>query len=138
MTQKQEENRRYHITKGNSPVCINCGKDLTEIGKYGGFDCISSTEENKKFSKLVGVCNCICHCGLDNKCFTDHDKECEDCTPSSPPEEWELSKYVDDMVKEKHKTCLTNQFDNGMFWAYKDIQGKIDKLKQDLLGKEKG
>lgn len=39
--------------------------------------------------------------------------------------EKELVKYVDDMVVEKHKTCLYDQFDNGMFWAYKDIQQKL-------------
>ena len=37
----------------------------------------------------------------------------------------DLEEYVDQKVKEKHKTCLTSDFDNGQFWAYKDIQQKI-------------
>lgn len=32
----------------------------------------------KKIGKLVGVCNCQCHCGL-KECFTDHDTSCEHC-----------------------------------------------------------
>lgn len=30
----------------------------------------------KKTGKLVGVCNCICHCGL-KECFTNHDEDCK-------------------------------------------------------------
>ena len=32
----------------------------------------------KKIGKLVGVCNCECHCGLKN-CFVNHDKLCKHC-----------------------------------------------------------
>lgn len=37
----------------------------------------------KKIGKLVGVCNCICHCGLED-CFTEHDKSCEHCSKEQP------------------------------------------------------
>jgi len=33
-----------------------------------------------------------------------------------------LDKYLDEKIKEKHKTCLTDQFDNGYFWALKELQ----------------
>lgn len=34
----------------------------------------------KKLGKLVGVCNCQCHCGLpDDRCFTEHDEVCDHC-----------------------------------------------------------
>jgi hypothetical protein len=44
----------------------------------------------------------------------------------------ELEKYVDCKIKELHKNCLTDQFDNGGFWAYKDIQQKLRFLKQPV------
>jgi hypothetical protein len=33
-----------------------------------------------------------------------------------------LLDYVSEKVIEKHKTCLENQFDNGYFWAMKELQ----------------
>lgn len=52
-------------------------------------------EAVKKTGKLVGVCNCQCHCGL-KECFVDHDEKCE-CSchpkPSLPPIE-PLVKYL--------------------------------------------
>jgi hypothetical protein len=33
-----------------------------------------------------------------------------------------LLNYVSNKVIEKHKTCLINQFDNGYFWAMKELQ----------------
>ena len=36
-----------------------------------------------------------------------------------------LLDYISTKVIEKHKTCLTDQFDNGYFWAMKDLQEKI-------------
>lgn len=38
----------------------------------------------------------------------------------------DLEKFVDSKVSEKHKTCLTDQFDNGYFWAMKDVQQIIN------------
>jgi hypothetical protein len=32
----------------------------------------------KKTGKLVGVCNCKCHCDL-KECFTEHDNKCSHC-----------------------------------------------------------
>jgi hypothetical protein len=32
----------------------------------------------KKQGKLVGVCNCQCHCDL-KECFTEHDRSCKHC-----------------------------------------------------------
>jgi hypothetical protein len=37
----------------------------------------------------------------------------------------ELLDYVSEKVIEKHKTCLENQFDNGYFWAMKELQSLI-------------
>lgn len=36
-----------------------------------------------------------------------------------------ILEYVGDNVIEKHKTCLTNTFDNGYFWAMKELQSFI-------------
>jgi hypothetical protein len=36
-----------------------------------------------------------------------------------------LLKYVSDQVSEKHKTCLTDMFDNGWFWAMKELQSML-------------
>ena len=36
-----------------------------------------------------------------------------------------LLDYVSEKVIEKHKTCLTDQFDNGYFWAMKELQELI-------------
>lgn len=33
-----------------------------------------------------------------------------------------IEEYVLKKVKEKHKTCLVDQFDNGYFWAMKELQ----------------
>ncbi len=33
-----------------------------------------------------------------------------------------LDNYVDEKIKEKHITCLTDDFDNGYFWAMKELQ----------------
>lgn len=43
-----------------------------------------------------------------------------------------LINYVSDKVIEKHKTCLEVHFDNGYFWAMKELQelllkGKFNK-----------
>lgn len=38
-----------------------------------------------------------------------------------------ILEYVSSMVIEKHKTCLIDQFDNGYFWAMKELQEKIIK-----------
>ena len=35
-------------------------------------------KQNKKTGKLVGVCNCKCHCGL-KECFVNHDNICTHC-----------------------------------------------------------
>lgn len=36
--------------------------------------------EESKQGKLVGVCNCKCHCSLkEEKCITNHDSVCEHC-----------------------------------------------------------
>lgn len=37
-----------------------------------------------------------------------------------------LIKYVDEQIKILHKTCTKNDYDNGKFWAYKDIQKWIN------------
>lgn len=37
----------------------------------------------KKTGKLIGVCNCICHCGLKD-CFTNHEINCEHCSDRPP------------------------------------------------------
>jgi len=42
-----------------------------------------------------------------------------------------LLSYVSEMVIEKHKTCLTDQFDNGYFWAMKELQEMLLKGKFD-------
>jgi len=34
---------------------------------------------------------------------------------------------VNEKVKEYHKDCLTDMFINGKFWAYKEMQGYLDK-----------
>lgn len=39
---------------------------------------------------------------------------------------------VDERVKFYHKTCLTDDFDNGKFWGYKDMQGFLSELKSQL------
>ena len=43
-----------------------------------------------------------------------------------------LEEYVDQKVREKHKTCLTDDFDNGYFWAMKGVQEFIKKNKNDV------
>lgn len=40
----------------------------------------------------------------------------------------EVSSYVDAKVQEKHKKCLIEQFENGYFWAMKDMQTVLAKL----------
>lgn len=40
-------------------------------------------------------------------------------------EELSILDYVSDKVIEKHKTCLTDPFDNGYFWAMKELQSLI-------------
>lgn len=70
-------------------------------------------------------CGCSCHSiklGWCNTCCWNHINKMK--TQKDKPQE-KLEEYVDRMVKEKHKTCLTDQFDNGMFWAYKDIQKRL-------------
>jgi len=37
----------------------------------------------------------------------------------------ELLHLIGDQIIEKHKTCLTDQFDNGYFWGCKDMQSFI-------------
>lgn len=34
----------------------------------------------------------------------------------------EIENEIDEKVKLYHKTCLISDFDNGQFWAYKDMQ----------------
>ena len=36
-----------------------------------------------------------------------------------------ILEYVCDKVIEKHKTCLTDLFDNGYFWGMKELQSFI-------------
>ncbi len=36
-----------------------------------------------------------------------------------------LLDYISDKAIEKHKTCLQDQFDNGYFWAMKELQSLI-------------
>jgi len=43
-----------------------------------------------------------------------------------------LEEYVDQKVREKHKTCLTDDFDNGYFWAMKGVQEFIKKSKNEV------
>ena len=38
----------------------------------------------------------------------------------------DLDSYLQTKINEKHKTCLTDEFDNGYFWALKDIQEFIN------------
>lgn len=33
-----------------------------------------------------------------------------------------LNEYIEHHINEKHKTCTQNDFDNGYFWAMKDLQ----------------
>lgn len=33
-----------------------------------------------------------------------------------------LNEYIEFQIKEKHKMCRENDFDNGYFWAMKDLQ----------------
>ncbi len=40
-------------------------------------------------------------------------------------EELKILDYVSEKVIEKHKTCLHDQFDNGYFWAMKELQSLI-------------
>ena len=42
-----------------------------------------------------------------------------------------LEQYVDFKVKEFHKTCLTDTFDNVCFWAFKEMQAFITHLKSE-------
>lgn len=44
----------------------------------------------------------------------------------------DLEKFLEDKINEKHKTCLTDMFDNGYFWALKDIQRFIEEVKFKL------
>ena len=32
-----------------------------------------------------------------------------------------LDKFLDEKIQHYHKTCLTDLYDNGCFWAYKDV-----------------
>jgi len=41
-----------------------------------------------------------------------------------------LIEYVSDKIIEKHKTCLSDKFDNGYFWAMKELQQLL--LKKEL------
>jgi hypothetical protein len=45
-------------------------------------------------------------------------------------EELKILDYVSEKVIEKDKTCLQDQFDNGYFWAMKELQSLI--LKGDF------
>jgi len=41
-----------------------------------------------KKGKLVGVCNCKCHCQLTrDRCITEHDQACEHCKKVTPTTE---------------------------------------------------
>ena len=40
-----------------------------------------------------------------------------------------IEQFVDLKVKEFHKTCLTDTFDNGRFWAFKEMQEFITHVK---------
>ncbi len=42
-----------------------------------------------------------------------------------------LLEFLDFWIKEKHRNCLTDNFDNGQFWALKGIQEFINKMKRD-------
>ncbi len=44
-------------------------------------------------------------------------------------EELKILDYVSEKVIEKHKTCLKDLFDNGYFWAMKELQSLILKGK---------
>ena len=43
----------------------------------------------------------------------------------------EVAEEVDAKVKLYHKTCLTDKFDNGKFWAYKEMQTHLTPTKGD-------
>jgi len=45
-------------------------------------------------------------------------------------EELKILGYVSEKVIEMHKTCLTDEFDNGYFWAMRELQDLI--LKGDF------
>lgn len=45
-----------------------------------------------------------------------------------------LLKYVSEKVIEKYNTCRENQFDNGYFWAMKELQSLL--LKGEFKVKE--
>jgi hypothetical protein len=40
-------------------------------------------------------------------------------------EELKILDYVSEKIIEKHKTSLQDQFDNGYFWAMKELQSLI-------------
>ena len=42
-----------------------------------------------------------------------------------------LNDFLESKRHEKHKTCLTDQFDNGYFWAIKDIEAYIQELEKE-------
>src|SRR5438093_1301731 len=42
-----------------------------------------------------------------------------------------IEQFIDFKVKEFHKTCLTNEFDNGRFWAFKEMQEFITHVKPE-------
>jgi ribosomal protein S17E len=37
----------------------------------------------------------------------------------------QLLEYIANKVIEKHETCLTDEFDNGYFWAMKELQSLL-------------
>lgn len=41
----------------------------------------------------------------------------------------QLEEFVNEKVHFYHKTCLTDMFDNGHFFAFKDMQQELRKLK---------
>lgn len=46
----------------------------------------------------------------------------------------EIQKYNNDRVKEWHKTCLVETFDNGRFWEAKDMQQHLLATAREITG----
>jgi hypothetical protein len=48
----------------------------------------------------------------------------------------EVEEYNEEKLKEKYKTCTTSEFDNGYFWATKDLQQQLKTKIEALKGTE--
>lgn len=83
----------------------------------------------KKIEKLVGVCNCQCHCGL-RECFTEHDKTCHHNSQSESEgmnneQKFELYQQLKKEILEI-ATPSTNP-DN-----FTDLVDTLEKIEKDL------